>query len=239
MGDVAARETQGLPPALPPAERTVGQLVAEALHLYRRRFWAALPLGLSLAVIDQIGVELALWQWLAFTLTIGNTLLTMSYVGACAIAAGRRIDLRRGAAAVGAGFVAFFPFPFLILGFILPGFAWLAFVGLVVPVVVLESHSIRGSFRRAVELARADYVHALAALFTLAVTFFLTRVVLVLLLREQGDQAQRVAAFLADLVLSPIVFLGAALLYFDQEARLVLHSRRPGDDGRTGRARTS
>jgi hypothetical protein len=49
--------------------------------------------------------------------------------------------------------------------------------------------------------------------------FALTRFVLVFLLREQADNTVRVAIFIADLVISPVVFLGAALLYFDQAAR--------------------
>jgi len=42
---------------------------------------------------------------------------------------------------------------------------------------------------------------------------------LVLLLRGTSDQTERVAVFLGDLVLAPLLFLGGALLYFDQEAR--------------------
>ena len=48
--------TRPLPPPLPPAERTVGQLIAEAIRLYGQRFWRALPLGLPLAAVDQIGL---------------------------------------------------------------------------------------------------------------------------------------------------------------------------------------
>jgi hypothetical protein len=44
--------------------------------------------------------------------------------------------------------------------------------------------------------------------------------VLVFLLREQADNTVRVAIFIADLVISPLLFLGAALLYFDQAARV-------------------
>jgi hypothetical protein len=40
------------------------------------------------------------------------------------------------------------------------------------------------------------------------------------LLRGSGDQTERVAVILADLVISPLLFLGAALLYFDQAARV-------------------
>jgi uncharacterized membrane protein len=63
-------------------------------------------------------------------------------------------------------------------------------------------------------------VHALGSLATLVVVFALTRFVLVFLLREQADNTVRVAIFIADLVISPLLFLGAALLYFDQAARV-------------------
>jgi hypothetical protein len=39
-------------------------------------------------------------------------------------------------------------------------------------------------------------------------------------IQQFGDQSQTVAGILADLVLSPLVFVGAALLYVDQEARV-------------------
>ncbi len=49
---------------------------------------------------------------------------------------------------------------------------------------------------------------------------------LVLLLRGTSDQTERVAVFLGDLVLAPLLFLGGALLYFDQVAR---HDGRRGE----------
>jgi len=108
-----------------------------------------------------------------------------------------------------------------VLGFALLGVAWLAFVGLVVPVAIAEGGGLLTSFRRAFRLARADYVHALGSLATLAILYFLVRLVLVVLLHGFGDAGTRVAIFLGDLVVSPLVFLGAALLYFDQAARVV------------------
>jgi ABC-type Na+ efflux pump permease subunit len=78
-------------------------------------------------------------------------------------------------------------------------------------------------------------VHALGSLATLAIVFFLTRFVLFFLLRGAGNAADRVAIFLADLVIAPVVFLGAALLYFDQAARVGLprgrRSVRSSSDG--------
>jgi hypothetical protein len=152
--------------------------------------------------------------------TVGGVLLSASYAAASALAANARLTRISALVAIAAGAVAFVPFPFLVLGFILPGIAWLAFVGLVVPVAVIERARFRAAFSRAVELARADYVHALGSLSTLVILYVLTRLVLVILLRGTGDQTERVAIFLADLVISPLLFLGAALLYFDQAARV-------------------
>jgi hypothetical protein len=208
-----------LPPPLPPETRTVGQLVAESLRLYGRRFWLALPLGASVAVLEQVLIEFRNEVRLVLLATVGGVLLSASYAGASALAAETRLTRRSTLVAVGAGGVVFVPFPFLVLGFILPGLAWLAFLGLVVPVAVIERAAFRAAFRRAVELARADYVHALGSLAALVILYVITRLVLVLLLRGSGDQTERVAIFLADLVISPLLFLGAALLYFDQEAR--------------------
>jgi hypothetical protein len=52
---------------------------------------------------------------------------------------------------------------------------------------------------------------------------------LALLLRDLGDSGERIALGLADLVVSPLLFLGGALLYVDQAARV----------GSTPRARRS
>jgi hypothetical protein len=212
--------TNSLPPPLPHETRTVGQLVAEAIRLYGRRFWLALPLGASVAVLEQVLIEFGNEVRLVLLATVGGALLSASYASASALASGTRLTGRTALVAIAAGTVAFVPFPLLVLGFVLPGLAWLAFVGLVVPVAVIERLGFRAAFGRATELARADYVHALGSLSTLVILYVLTRLVLVLLLRGSGDQTERVAIFLADFVISPLLFLGAALLYFDQAARV-------------------
>jgi hypothetical protein len=211
---------RSLPAPLPPATRTVGQLVAESIRLYGRRFWPALPLGSSVAVLEQGLLEFGNEVRFLLLATVGGVLLSASYAGASALAADTRLTSRSALVAIATGALVFVPFPFLVLGFILPGLAWLAFVGLVVPVAVIERAGFRAAFGRATELARADYVHALGSLATLVILYVLMRLVLVLLLRDTGDQTERIAIFLADLVISPLLFLGAALLYFDQEARV-------------------
>src|SRR5579862_6556543 len=45
-----------LPPPLPPAERTVVQLVAETIRAYGAQFWRVLPLGVPVAVATQISL---------------------------------------------------------------------------------------------------------------------------------------------------------------------------------------
>jgi hypothetical protein len=222
--------SRALPPPLPPAERTVGQLVAESVRLYGRRFWAILPAGLAPAVLDQVLTGHSRATWLVAMLTAGSLLMTAAYMRACLVVLDARVDRRRLALAFLVGVAAFLPFPVLLLGFVLPGLAWLAFVGLAVPVALVEGTGFRESFRRARRLARADFVHALGSLSTLVIVYFLSRTVLVLLLRGQGDQTERIALFLGDLVLSPLLFVGSALLYIDQSARLVKSPRRPAEE---------
>jgi hypothetical protein len=86
-------------------------------------------------------------------------------------------------------------------------------------VLVVEGLPVRGAFARAWRLARADYVHAFGSLFTLAVVVFLTQAVLAFILRGFGGAGVSVAFFLASTVVSPLLFVGAALLYVDQAAR--------------------
>ena len=208
-----------LPPPLPPETRTVGQLVAESIRLYGNHFWRVLPLGLALALIDQVSAGRPTGSQ-ALILLVFAPVLSLAYVLACLIA--HETKWTRGTfwRALGAGTLAFLPVPFLVLVFVLPGLAWLALVGLVVPAILYEDLSVRAGFGRALRLARADYVHALGSLATLVIVVYLTHLVLVLLLHGQADATARTAAFLADLVVSPLILVGAAMLYFDQAARV-------------------
>lgn len=214
-----SRSNEPLPPPLPPETRTVGQLVAESLRFYRRRFWPSLATGLPPAILAVAGAELTRRQQLAFVSGAGAVLLTASYVGACVLVAERPVERRRLLVALAAGVLAFVPVPLLAIVFVLPAVAWLALVGLAVPVAVLEGTGLRASFARAIVLARADFVHALGSLATLTIAVFLSQAALFFVLRGAGDATVRIAAFLADLVISPLLFLGSALLYFDQAAR--------------------
>ena len=69
--------------------------------------------------------------------------------------------------------------------------------------------------------------YAFGSLAALVIVIFLSGLVLVLLLHGFGDQAVRAAALIALVVLAPIFLLGAALLYVDQNARVVDSFPRP------------
>src|SRR6266542_704549 len=119
-------------------------------------------------VLTTIAGGLVYRDWLLLMTTAGSIVLGASYVGAVAVAADARLD-RRALLGLAAGAVVFLPVPILLFGAVLPAVAWLALVGLVVPVVMLEQRGFRESFRRAVRLASVDYVHALGSLATLVI----------------------------------------------------------------------
>ena len=112
------------------------------------------------------------------------------------------------------------PVPLLVAIFILPGLVWLSLFGLAIPAILVEGLPVRAAFRRGLALARVDFVHVLGGLATLALVVIISQFSLYFVLREYADNTRMIAAALASLVVSPVVFLGSALLYVDQEARL-------------------
>jgi len=207
--------SEARPAALPPGERTVGQLVAESIRFYGQRFWAVLPLGLPFVVVDIVGIghsvnvqTLLLWA--------AAPLFCAAFVRASSIV----LDGPPTAAAALAALIVFLPFPILLRIYVLPGIAWFGLLGLAVPAAVAERLPLRAALRRGRELGRADLVHSIGGIATLGLVYGVSRYALLVLLHTQGDQTQKAALVLADLVLSPLVFVGAALLYLDQRARV-------------------
>jgi hypothetical protein len=220
-----AKPKQPLPPALPPGERPIGQLVAESIRLYGRHFWPALALGIPVGLFGALASALDGWWYAITSWTLGTVLLTVTYVGASALAAERPVPRRRLLTAFTVGVVAFLPFPVLVLLYILPAVAWLALVGLAVPVAVMEGAGFVDSLKRGYRLGRVDYVHSLGAMAALGIAFYLSTRVLAVAINAGSGQAAEIARPLAEGVLWPVVVLGASLLYFDQAARLA--SPRP------------
>lgn len=207
--------TRELPAPLPPARRTVGQLVAESIRFYGAEFWRVLPLGLPLAAADQasIGHRIAVQMVIFWAAT---PLFVAGYLWACRLVLERAPTVTAAAVAV----LIWLPFPALRAVFILPAVAWLAFVGLAVPAAMSERLGWRAALVRGRQLGVADYVHALGSLAALVVVVGIAENTLSALLHTQGDSGQRLAVFLSDLVLSPLLFVGGAMLYVDQAARV-------------------
>lgn len=224
-----AREPQrGLPPAAPPEERTAGQLVGEGLRLYGRRFWRAIALGLGPVAVAIAINALPSPANLIFAATAGSFVLTLCYVGACLLAGDTTPTRRNVLTAIVVGVLVFAPVPFLTRILIFPAVVWLAFFGLSVPVALYEGKGLRESVGRAVALARADFVHALGSLAALAIVGFVSALALSSLLIQFGDQARATAALLPLALISPLILLGTALLYFDQAARAARSDVRRG-----------
>jgi MFS family permease len=227
------RGREPLPPPLPPAERTAGQLVGEAMRLYGRRFWVGLLLGLPptlagivLALAADAGTSRA--ARLTLAVAIGAPAVSASYVGASLVAARSRPPTRTLVVAFVVGLLVLLPVPFLATLLVLPALAWFALFGLAVPAAVVERIGLTAALRRALQLARADFVHALGSLAAAAIVVFLSAGVLQFLLVQFGETAAGVAAFIAVLLLSPLLLFAAALLYFDQAARVAPASVREG-----------
>jgi hypothetical protein len=209
------------PPPLPPGARTVGQLVAETLRLYGRRFWRALALGV-LPALAGVGLTLLdsparyVWWFTVFPLA-----QSVAYYGAVLVAHERSAAAREAAIAIGVGFAVFLPLSLLLGLLIIPAAVWLALVGLAVPASVLERLDPVEAFKRGIALGRADFIHSLGAFATLILFGLVTSSGLFFLLRGQAEAALAAAGFLSVLVVQPVLYLGATLLYDDQAARLV------------------
>ena len=211
-----------LPPPLPPHERTVGQLIGESIRAYGAHFWRALPLGVPLAVATQLSLGRSANVQTVVLLAF-SPLIAAAFVYACALV----LAVRPTAAGYACAVLVFAPVPILIRVFLLPGVAWLALFGLAVPAAMVERLGFRAALERGRRLAFADFVHALGSLAALVLVVVVSDLTLILLLRTQGDNGQRLAHLLADVVLSPLLYLGGALLYLDQAARVGSRRSKP------------
>jgi hypothetical protein len=205
-----------LPPPLPPERRTVGQLVAESIRAYGQSFGRCLPLGLPLAVADQLSVHHTVVTQ-SFVYWVMTPLFVAAYLWACRLV----LDVRPTLTAALVAVLIWLPFPALRAFYILPGLAWFALIGLAVPAAMVEGTGFRESLIRGRRLGMVDYVHALGSLCALVVVVGVAANVLGALLHSQSDTGLRVGVFLSELVLSPLLHLGGALLYVDQAARVV------------------
>src|SRR5260370_10808514 len=143
------------PAALPPAERTVGQLVAESVRFYGSRFWAVLPLGLSFVLLDGVSFHRSVAVQTLLLWACGPV-LTAAYVRASVLVAPGPVPRRVLVSAFVAGLLVFLPFPVLYRLYVLPGIALFGLVGLAVPAAVNARLGVRHALRRGWTLGRAD-----------------------------------------------------------------------------------
>jgi hypothetical protein len=198
----------------------VGQLVGEAIRAYGARFWKSLVLGVPVVVANALVWARPSGDLRLTLVPITALLVSASYILALGLVTGADVRSRRGVVAYCLAVVLFLPVPLLVAIFILPALVWLSLLGLAVPAVLVEGLGIRAALGRALQLAKADFAHVLGGLATLALVVIISQFSLYFVLREYADNTRMIAAALAALVVSPVVFLGSALLYVDQEARL-------------------
>ena len=204
-----------------PAERTVGQLIADAIRLYGHRFWRSLGLGIPAAAFTVGASFLDGGPRVGYGIVVGPLALGASYVWAVMLATGGRNAPWR---ALLAGIVAFLPLAasrvVVFSGIYFVALAWFTVVGLAVPSVLVEGRGLGDALRQGLRLARADFVHAFGTVAALAIVVIISIFSLSLLLAGFGSQSITISAVLAVVVMSPLFFLGSALLYLDQKARL-------------------
>ena len=206
------------------------------MRLYGRRFWRALAIGIGPVAVAVVVNALARPANLVFAATGGAIVLSLSYVAASILAAEvRRSTAARSGIAALVGTLVFVPVPFLTRLFIFPGLIWLALLGLAVPAALYERLGMGESLARAFQLGRADFVHALGSLAALVIVVAVSTLALAALLSQFGDQSRRLASLIPLLFVSPLFFLGAAQLYFDQAARVAGPEPRKGLTAPRGR----
>jgi hypothetical protein len=210
-----------------PAERTVGQLIADAIRLYGRAFWRGILIAIPATAFTVGAAFFDGTSSLVYGLVVGPPALGLSYLWASVVATGGRHAPGR---ALLVGAIAFLPLAASRVA-VFPGIyfvtlAWFALVALAVPSVLVEDRPFVDSLRRGAQLARADFVHAFGTVAALAIVVVVSILSLSLALAAFGSQSLSVAAVLAVIVMSPVFFLGSALLYVDQKARLESGSPR-------------
>ena len=209
------------PEEISPAERTVGQLIADTIRLYGRAFWRGILIALPATAFTVGAAFVDGTVSLVYGIVVGPLALALSFLWASVVATGGRNAPGR---ALIAGAIAFLPlaasrvvvFP----GIYFATLAWFALLALAVPAVLVEDLRLVSALRRGFELARADFLHAFGTIAALAIVVVVSIFSLSLLLAGFGSQSIAVSAVLAVVVMSPLFFLGSGLLYLDQRARL-------------------
>lgn len=210
----------------------LGDIFAETVRLYGERIWAVVGIGAFLAgallAAEAIGHVIAFVVIVSLAFTAAYAVATRVAAGDPAAEAWAQVGVRLPVLLV-LTLVVSVPF---VLGRVDPlllvfSVAWLAFVGLSIPVAMTERspeaeawyQRIGFVVSRATALARSEYLHVLGVMTAFVLVFLLLGPVLAVLLAGFADNGGIAAGLIANGVIGPFFFLGLSLLYFEQRAR--------------------
>lgn len=218
----------------------LGELVAETVRLYGERIWATVSIALLLAgallaasVVDHLAAFVVI---VALAFTVAYAVAARIVCGDALAEAWAQVGVRVPVL-LALTVVVSVPFVLGIVDVVILFFsvAWLAFVGLAIPVAMLERQvedtpwygRIGYALTRASELARAEYLHMLGVSAALVLAYALLGPVLAVLLTGFADNGSLAASVIASAVIGPFFFLGLSVLYFEQRARALSSPRNP------------
>lgn len=216
----------------------LGELLAETIRVYGERLWPSLGIGLVAA----LGFVIAFVVPDVAAIVVIAATFTACYAAATRLVAGDRFAeslaqvVLRGTVLVVLTLVVAIPFalgifartgdPLARLIFLLFAVAWLVFVGFSIPASMTERLEAPSWFsrlghalQRSVDLARAEFFHAVGITAALVLIYGLLGPLLAALLVGFAENGRDVAFVLSQIVLAPFFFLGLAVLYFEQSAR--------------------
>jgi hypothetical protein len=216
----------------------LGDIFAETVRLYGDRIWSVVGIGVflggSLLAASVIGHVIAFVVIVALAFTAAYAVSSRVVVGDPAPEAWAQVGVRLPVLLV-LTLVVSVPF---VLGRVDPllllfGVAWLAFVGLSIPVAMLERDPRQGAWyasigfavNRATTLARVEYFHVFGVMAAFVVVYLVLGPLLAVLLSGFADNGSLAASVIANGVLGPFFFLGLSLLYLEQSARAAAVSR--------------
>ena len=222
---------------------SVGEVLAETTRLYGDRIRAVAVLGTFMLLAYVVATQIGAVGGIVVLLLAQTAALAVS----ARLVAGDTLDeaaaqtVLRAPVLLVLAVVVFLPFvvigQFLLL--LLLAAAWLGLAGFAIPVAMLEPQGgsplarLSRPLRRTIQLARAEYAHAVGVVSVMLIAYFLFGRLLESALMGFAGVSTLGARALVQLVLAPFFFLGLAVLYFDQNAR-ALSSR--GKSRRGGRA---
>jgi hypothetical protein len=228
-------------PAVTIIDRPLGlsELLAEAVRLYGHRFWAAIGLGVPTGVAFLAGLATPV----AFDVVMVAIAVTGSYAAAARITVGdpfreawAQVALRIPVLAV-LTVVVSVPFAIALtqLYLLIPAAAWLGVMGFSIPVAMLERDpDARNWFQRvgftllrSLSLARVETLHAVGIVAALMLVYIVVGLVLASALIGFADNGREIAVAIAQVIISPLFFLGLSLLYFEQNARALSSPPKP------------